>query len=200
MALRRIVFFSSGGIKTDSLSTATSQSFTCAPPPPHSRSNLLTNRHEKCTNLQIRIHKRPLTGSPLEGNIKQPRLPADHHPAPSHKLKIRRGPARIYLSNQLSRRIPHVNSIARSGVHVSFAVSMHAVGDVRIDKRKGFAVLKGTVRLDGEPVNGRRVGELQPVPPDAGVGYVGIFPVRGECDAWISVSITYLELGGKGKE
>jgi len=93
-----------------------------------------------------------------------------------------------------------VDPIAHASIHVAVAVAVHAVGDVGVDKGKGFAVLKRAVFEDVEAVavicqiffflcfrilnlHGRRITQLKSVTPDTRVGDVGVLAVRGEGDA-----------------
>jgi len=99
--------------------------------------------------LKIALHKRTLC---RQRRIIKLRLSHDQHASAPYKLKVGCRSSRVNLANQFARRIKHVDAIAHSSIYVAVAVAVHAVGDVGVDKGKGFAVLKRAVFEDVEAV------------------------------------------------
>lgn len=107
---------------------------------------------------------------------KEPRLGANHQPSIADKLKVGRGAVCKDLAQELARRVPNVDSVAASCVHVALAVAVNAfchgqflfpssgyfmcacagggrtVRDAVVGKCKGHAVLECAVLCNIEAV------------------------------------------------
>lgn len=137
----------------------------------------ILSAHDEYHSLHLTINKAPLSS---QSNIVKIRLSTNDHPPLSSKVEIGRSLPEVNLANELARGIPYVDTIATSGIHVAFRItvnacsptragqhilqhrivlagsSRHTVGCAGANKSEGLPVIEGTVLFHVEAIAARQ--------------------------------------------